>query len=190
MLKIICILILVSFHISGQQKTPYFLSLESGVGYSRYLSTISTEGLNKNGIAITTALIWHPEHLLEAGIQTGFSVLYNYEKDVFSDEFGLTGAKTKLTAIPVQLLFRMRIFEQLRLHAGSGILLLFSSGEIFDDKFSTSQISINDFLGVSYRHRINNNLTLGGAFHYNYIFKLEESFISFQLTIAYKFLEW
>jgi hypothetical protein len=189
MLRLFMILLITGTITFSQERESRFIALEGGIGMSRYLSTLSMAGLNKNGISASFAAFWHPEHLLEAGIETGFSYLYFYDNNEPS-EYGMTQASASLTSMPVKIIFRMRVYDNFRLHAGSGIIFLFNRGEAFNEEFSSSLISIVDHIGVSYFYNLNRRILLGGSFKYTYIFREEESYISLQFNAAYKILEW
>jgi len=177
--------------ISYTQYNPdYHISVEAGGGYSRYLSTLNMQGLNKNGLTLSLAFLWQPEHLLEAGIETGYYYMNSYNIDNRVTEAGITDASASMVSIPVLLLFRMRVLENFRIHAGSGIMVLFNQGEIFNEEFSSSLISLTDYIGLSYNISLYKDLLIGSAFKYTYIFKLEEALITFQLTASYRIYSW
>jgi hypothetical protein len=189
MYRLIVLILFINILVYSQDSDNRYIAVEGGIGYSRFLSTLSLSGLNKNGISASLAAYWHPEHLLEAGIETGYSYLYSYKNNE-STEFGNSGASASLVSVPATLVFRMSVIGNLRIQAGSGIIFLFNQGEAFGDNFSSRTISIIDYIGFTYFYNLTNNILLGGSFRYTYIFKGEESYIAIQVNAAYKFLEW
>jgi hypothetical protein len=190
MYKTILIIFFSAAAAFSQGMKSYYIAAEGSIGISRFLSTLNMEGLNKNGFSSSLTIYWHPEHLLEAGIETGYQYLYSYKDENKVTEYGITSASASLVSLPFIIVFRMRVLDNFKIHAGSGIILLFSSGEAFNDKFSSSQASIVDYIGLSYNYPFSDKVYLGGSFKYNYIFKGEESFITFQISAAYRIIEW
>jgi hypothetical protein len=185
MRKFIILLLFAAVSVFSQDGSKYYVSTEAGAGLNRYLSPLSMDGLNKNGAALSLSLYWQPEHLLEAGIETGYNILYTFNND--NKE---SNASVSLTSIPFILTFRMRITGNIKISAGSGIILLFNSGEALGAGFSSSQLSVTDFIGVQYSYPLTENFRAGAGFNYNYIFQAEESYISLRLTAAYRIFEY
>jgi hypothetical protein len=186
-MKKILLLVIIFAGINFAQQ-EYYIAVEGGTGVSRFLSTLRMEGLNKNGLSSSVTIYWHPEHLLEAGIETGFHYLYSYKEKGKLTEFGLTDAFSSYFSVPLILVFRMRFFDNFRLQAGSGISWFFNQGEAFQQEFSSQLISIVDFIGISYNYPIDEKIFVGGSFKYTYIFRGEESYLTLQLNAAYKIL--
>jgi hypothetical protein len=185
-MKFILLLLILSGLSFSQDKSEYYVAAEMGAGLTGFVSTLEMRGLTKYGLSSSVAVYWHPEHLLEAGIETGYHFLYSYNEKNKITAFGLTDASASYYSIPVILLFRMRIFDNFRLQAGSGISWFFNRGEAFNQEFSSRLISIVDFIGISYNYPVDKNFFLGGSFKYTYIFRGEESYVTLQLNAAYK----
>ena len=190
-LKIILInLILLSSITFGQiEDTVYSISTEIGVGYSRYFTTMGYDDLNKNGFSGTVKVMWNPEHLLSIGLETGYQYLYSIEISNYDTEFGTTEFKASMYAVPVFIVFAMKVAPNVKLTAGTGMHLLYNSGEIFGDKIQSNQISIGAHAGVAYTYPINNSMSIGGELVYSYISKLQDQTIALQFIFAYDFLK-
>ena len=190
-LKIILInLILLSSITFGQIKdTVYSISTEIGVGYSRYFTTMDYDDLNKNGFSGLVKVMWNPEHLLSIGLETGYQYLYSIDISNYDTEFGTTQFKASMYAVPVFIVFAMKVAPNVKLTAGTGMHLLYNSGEIFGDKIESNQISIGAHAGVAYTYPINNSMSIGGELVYSYISKLQDQTIALQFIFAYDFLK-
>ena len=190
-LKIILInLILLSSITFGQIKdTVYSISTEIGVGYSRYLTTMDYDDLNKNGFSGLVKVMWNPEHLLSIGLETGYQYLYSIHVTDYSTEFGTTEFKASMYTVPVFIVFAMKVAPNVKLTAGTGMNLLYNSGEIFGDKIQSNQISIGAHAGVAYTYPINNSMSIGGELVYSYISKLQDQTVALQFIFAYDFLK-
>jgi hypothetical protein len=191
-LKIILInLILLSSITFGQiEDTVYSISTEIGVGYSRYFTTMDYDDLNKNGFSGLVKVMWNPEHLLSIGLETGYQYLYSIDISNYDTEFGTTEFKASMYAVPVFIVFAMKIAPNVKLTAGTGMHLLYNSGEIFGDKIQSNQISIGAHAGVAYTYPINNSMSIGGELIYSYISKLQDQTVALQFIFAYDFLKW
>ncbi len=190
-LKIILInLILLSSITFGQiEDTVYSISTEIGVGYSRYFTTMDYDDLNKNGFSGLVKVMWNPEHLLSIGLETGYQYLYSIDISNYDTEFGTTEFKASMYAVPVFIVFAMKVAPNVKLTAGTGMHLLYNSGEIFGDKIQSNQISIGAHAGVAYTYPINNSMSIGGELVYSYISKLQDQTIALQFIFAYDFLK-
>ncbi|MGE5435839.1 MAG: outer membrane beta-barrel protein [Syntrophothermus sp.] len=187
------IILIMSFLISSNlfaQSKVYTFTLDGGFGYSRFFSPINMENFNKNGYSSTLRLMWNPEHLLSAGIESGYYHLYTFKANLQDSLFGNSNAEVTLSSLPILLMFSMKILPNVKLFAGSGILLLFSNGTAYSDKFSTSQVSIADHVGASYTFQWTNKLAIGTEFKYTYIFKFEVAYVSLQLFAQYELFRW
>jgi hypothetical protein len=191
-LKIILInLILLSSITFGQIKdTVYSISTEIGVGYSRYFTTMGYDDLNKNGFSGTVKVMWNPEHLLSIGLETGYQYLYSIDISNYDTEFGTTEFKASMYAVPVFIVFAMKVAPNVKLTAGTGMHLLYNSGEIFGDNIESNQISIGAHAGVTYTYPINNSMSIGGELMYSYISKLQDQTVALQFLFVYDFLKW
>ena len=168
----------------------YSLSTELGVGYSRYFTTMDYDDLNQNGFSGTVKVMWNPEHLLSLGLESGYQYLYSLDVSDFSTEFGNTNVKASMYTIPIFIVFAMKILPNVKLSAGSGMYLLFNSGELFGDELSSNQISIGAHMGISYTYPINNSMAVGGELLYSYFSKLQDQTIALQFVFVYDFLKW
>ena len=191
-LKIILIkLILLSSITFGQiEDTVYSISTEIGVGYSRYFTTMDYDDLNKNGFSGLVKVMWNPEHLLSIGLETGYQYLYSIDISNYDTEFGTTEFKASMYAVPVFIVFAMKVAPNVKLTAGTGMHLLYNSGEIFGDKIQSNQISIGAHAGVAYTYPINNSMSIGGELIYSYISKLQDQTIAIQFLFVYDFLKY
>jgi hypothetical protein len=170
--------------------TTYSLSTEISLGYSRYLTTMDYEDLNQNGFSGLVKVMWNPEHLLSIGLETGYQYFYSIDINNYDTEFGPTQFKASMYAVPVFFVFAMKVAPNIKLTAGTGIHLLYNSGEIFGDQIESNQISIGAHAGVSYTYPINNSMSIGGELMYSYISKLQDQTIAIQFMFVYDFFRY
>jgi hypothetical protein len=170
--------------------TTYSLSTEIGLGYSRYFTTMDYDKLNKNGFSGTLKIMWNPEHLLSIGLETGYQYLYSFNYDGYKTEFGETDLSASMYTIPVFIIFSMKILPNINLSAGSGVYLLYNSGEAFGDNLSSNQLSIGAHTGISYTYPINESMAIGGELLYSYFSKLQDQTVAIQFLFVYDFFRY
>jgi len=163
---LIVVIIISSIVLPQQNEKTYSISTELGAGYSRYFTTMDYDDLNQNGFSGTVRVMWNPEHLLSLGLESGYQYLYSLDVSDFSTEFGNTNVKASMYTIPIFIVFSMKVLPNIKLSAGSGVYLLFNSGELFGDELRSNQVSIGAHMGISYTYPINNSLAIGGQLLY------------------------
>jgi len=185
-IKILIALIVISSVILPQQnEKTYSISTELGAGYSRYFTTMDYDDLNQNGFSGTVRVMWNPEHLLSLGLESGYQYLYSLDVSDFSTEFGNTNVKASMYTIPIFIVFSMKVLPNIKLSAGSGVYLLFNSGELFGDELKSNQISIGAHMGISYTYPISNSMAIGGELLYSYFSKLQDQTVALQFLFVY-----
>ncbi|GIK61434.1 MAG: outer membrane beta-barrel protein [Ignavibacteriota bacterium] len=190
-LKILIALALMTSAVLPQvNDTTYSLSTEIGLGYSRYFTTMDYNDLNKNGFSGTVRVMWNPEHLLSIGLETGYQYLYSIDVSDYDTEFGTTDLSASMYTIPVFIVFSMKVLPNFSISAGSGMYLLYNSGEAFGDNLSSNQISIGAHTGISYTYPINESMAVGGELLYSYFSKLQDQTVAIQFLFIYDFLKW
>jgi hypothetical protein len=187
---LIAVIVISSVALPQLNDKTYSLSTEIGVGYSRYFTTMDYDDLNQNGFSGTVRVMWNPEHLLSLGLESGYQYLYSLDVSDFSTEYGNTNVKASMYTIPIFIVFSMKVLPNIKLSAGSGVYLLFNSGEAFGDELSSNQISIGAHIGASYTYPINNSMAIGGELLYSYFSKLQDQTVAVQFVFAYDFLKW
>jgi len=189
--KILVVLILVSCSVFAQLKdSTYSLSTELGLGYSRYFTTMDYSDLNKNGFSGTVRIMWNPEHLLSVGLETGYQYLYSIDISDYDTEFGTTDFSASMYTIPIFIMFSMKVMPNVRLNAGTGMYLLFNSGNMFGDELESNQLSIGGHAGIAYTYPISNDIAIGGELLYSYFSKIQDQTFAVQFVFIYDFLRW
>lgn len=172
------------------EDSTYSLSTELGLGYSRYFTTMDYSDLNKNGFSGTVRIMWNPEHLLSVGLETGYQYLYSINISNYDTEFGTTDFSASMYTIPIFIMFSMKVTSNIRLNAGTGMYLLYNSGNMFGDDLESNQISIGGHAGIAYTYPINNNISIGGELLYSYFSKIQDQTFAVQFLFVYDFLRW
>jgi len=190
------VFLLFFFELSFAQNkdTLYSLSADIGLGYSRYLTTLEFMDLNKNGFSGTFRVMWHPEHLISMGFETGYQYLYSIRSEISSEEFGTSSLEASMISLPVLFVASMIIFPEtlpnFELNGGWGAFFMFNYGNLYGSSIYSSVFSLGYHAGASYLQPLNDDIAIGGEIKYFYISKLQDSDLSFLFILSYKFLRW
>ena len=187
---LIAVIVISSVMLSQQNEKTYSISTELGVGYSRYFTTMDYDELNQNGFSGTVKVMWNPEHLLSIGLETGYQKLYSLDVSDYDTEFGNTNVSASMYAVPIFIVFAMQVLPNTKLTAGSGVYLLYNSGEAFGDELNSNQTSIGIHTGISYTYPISGSMAIGGELLYSYFSKLQDQTLAIQFLFVYDFFKY
>ena len=166
----------------------YAVTAYINAGYSRFISELDYEDLNKSGFSGTIRLMWEPEHLLSIGIESGYLQLYDISTQrTIQDTITFNGS-SELTAVPILMVFSMELFKNFKLSVGSGMFLLTSKVDALGNPVNSNQVSTGVFGSASYYHPLSHTISLGGEIKYYLINKIEDGSLNFQLSLQYRFL--
>ena len=84
----------------------------------------------------------------------------------------------------------MKVMPNVRLNAGTGMYLLFNSGNMFGDELESNQLSIGGNAGIAYTYPISNDIAIGGELLYSYFSKIQDQTFAVQFVFIYDFLRW
>jgi len=173
---------------SQSDDSEYAVTAYINAGYSRFISELDDNDLNKNGFSGTVRLMWEPEHLLSIGIESGYLQLYDISTQLtFQDTLTFAGS-SELTAVPIITVFSMELFENFKLSIGSGIFLLTSKVDALGNLVNSTQISTGVLGSASYYYPISHTISLGGEIKYYFINKIEDGDLTLQFSLQYRFI--
>lgn len=182
-----------TIHIYAQPDTPvrrnYSLLFYAGGGISHYSSRsgipeyLETTTQKTGGVA-TLRLLWHPDHRLRAGVESGWTTFYSYKLE----NTAIPG-KISLSAIPLLAVFSMPVYPHIYAYAGAGIYFITSRLEYAGSVKSHSR-ALGWMAAVSYNHQVSRILSATGEIKWLDASETENAALSAQLLLAWKFLEW
>ena len=129
--------------------------------------------------------MWHPDHLLKVGLETGHMTFYSYK---FKDSAGVSGT-TKLQAIPVLIEWTMAVTKRLNLFMGSGVYFLRTNLD-YQGRTVSPKLSIGWMAAGSYIHPLSTNVGLGAEVKWMKAAETTNGIVSLQLQLVWKFLKW
>jgi hypothetical protein len=173
---------------SQSSNSDYAITAYINGGYSRFISELEDNDLNKNGFSGTIRLMWEPEHMLSLGIESGYIDLYQFDTQN-AQAFGNTfEVSSSLTAVPILTIFSMEIFENFKLSIGSGIFILTSKVDALNNPVQSDLVSTGTLASGSYYYPLSRTISLGGEIKYYLINKIEDGSLNLQFSLQYKFL--
>ncbi len=156
----------------------YFVSNSGAPPYlSRKISNLSH--------VATFRLMWHPDHLLNVGLETGHLTFYTYR---FRDSVNREGV-VRLSAIPALVVWNMAVTKRLNLFAGSGVYFLRSNLD-YRGKATSDKLSIGWMAAGSYIHPLSAKVGLGTEIKWMDATETANGILSLQLQLVWKFLNW
>jgi hypothetical protein len=189
---VFCTLIIFSTSLSSgyaqSGDTTYSVTTYINAGYSRFISELNDNDLNKNGVSGTIRLMWEPEHLLSIGIESGYLQLYDFNSKVSLGNGNIFNVSSDLTAVPIITVFSMELFENFKLSIGSGIFILLSNVDALNNPVNSNQVSTGVLAAGSYLHPVSHTISLGGEAKYYFINKIEDGDLTLQFSLQYRFL--
>ena len=130
-------------------------------------------------------VMWHPDHLLRFGLETGYMTFYSY---TLRDSTGRAG-KAALRAVPILVEWSMALTKRFNIFAGSGIYLL-STDLDYITKTKSHKVSIGWMAAASYIQPVSKNMGLGMELKFMDAAETSDGSLSFQLQWVWKFLKW
>ncbi len=183
------IVLLFNTENKGQQKDIlYNVTVNVGVGFTRYVTALPQFGLNKNAFNITGRVMWKPEHLLSVGVESGYVPLYSLRANNYNSVFGTTDVDLSMIAVPIFLTFGMEILDDIIIYGGVGGASLNSTADYFDNRVISSSWTNAYELAASYVFYKNNSLELGSEFKWYNFSKVEDSALILQIALKYDLL--
>ena len=192
------VLQLVVFAAFGQQEFTsrpigrgrYSLVAYAGGGMGYYLSSAGAPGyltptLHRWNPAGTLRILWHPDHLLKAGWETGYVTFYSYD---LKDSASRSG-KIALNAIPVLLEFSMSLKNRFNIFAGSGVYFLRTRLN-YEGAVSSNKLSVGWMAAASYIQPLGKRTGLGTEVKWFYAAETSNGTLYGQLQLVWRFLEW
>jgi hypothetical protein len=177
---------------SSQPSKPNEYSLvayvSGGAGY--YLSVAGVPDylqpkIRKISPVGSVRIMWHPNHLVKVGFETGYLTFLSYS---LQDSLGNRGT-VRLDAIPLLAEWTMAVTKRINVFAGSGIYFLQTHLD-YAGKSKSSKVSIGWMAAVSYIHPLGKNTGLGTELKWMDAADSTDASICLQVQFVWKFLKW
>lgn len=179
------------FTSSTRKKGDYSLVLytSGGLGYyyqqKQSVPGFASPNLHNLHRVGTVRVMWHPDHLLKLGLETGYLTFFRYS---FRDSVGNSG-KVALTAVPVLVEWSMSVSKRLNLFAGSGFYMLKTRMD-YKGKTVSPKLSIGWMAAGSYIQPLSENTGLGLEAKWLDAAETSDGTVVLQLQLVWKFFKW
>ena len=176
--------------VNVQQKGKYAFILYAGGGWFEYAAPVGSPAIASStsytrGHPIGTArIMWHPDHRLRIGLETGYVDFYEY-----SVKNGAVTGNLKLTGIPVVVVWSMALSKRLNIFAGVGYYLLTTHLD-YNGKVVSRSTSLGVNASVNYVQPLSTKLGIGIECKWTEASQTKDYGLSAQMMLVWKFFEW
>ncbi|MEO5683953.1 MAG: hypothetical protein ABIQ88_15030 [Chitinophagaceae bacterium] len=179
-----------SIEVNVQQKGQYAFILYAGGGWFSYVGSIGSAGVVNNTDITrshpigTFRIMWHPDHRLRIGIETGYTNFYTYRV-----QNGNTTGKVNLTGIPILVVWSMALTKRFNVFAGIGSYLLTTNLD-YKGSVKSKAVSLGINASVNYVQPISPKLGIGAELKWMDAAQTRDYGVSAQVMLVWKFFEW
>jgi hypothetical protein len=162
--------------------------ISGGVGY--YVSNRGTPAYLKTELqnlsrVYNIRVMWHPDHLVKLGLETGQLNFYSYR---LWDSAGREG-RVDVRAIPLLVEWSMALGKRMNVFAGSGVYFLTTKLDYLG-KTNSKKLSVGWMAAASYIHPLSKNAGLGTELKWFHASEAVNGSLILQLQLVWRFLQW
>lgn len=160
----------------------------AGGGVAQYLTAISPpadirSSVHRGGASFTLRVMWHPDHLLRAGIESGWYRVYSYTLHAQSD------GNLYLSAIPLLLVFSMPLSDRWNVFAGVGGYFVKSRLD-FGSVVTAYEFSQGWMAAASYAYPLSSTLDLSAEVKWLNASQFEDANLTAQVHLVWHVFTW
>ena len=183
-----------------QKRGPYSVVLTVGSGLSCYATTLGVPAAleqvrtSRFGVPATLRAMWHPDHRLRVGLETGWVPMYSYRGTAAGES-----ARVSVSAIPVLVVFSMplawlsgserSITRRLAISAGTGGYII-QSRLTYEGRVSASRAGLGWMAAGSYTQPINQRFQLATELKWLTSTSTEDSAFTAQIQLVWRAFSW
>jgi hypothetical protein len=173
---------------AAPRDSAFSLVLYGGGGYALYAASITpppniSPNIHRGGFSGTVRLMWHPDHLLRVGVESGWTRFFSYTIR------GTLPGSLSLSGIPVLLVFSMPVSERINLFAGAGGYFV-SSTLNYETTVRVNEFSQGWMLAASYVVPLSSTMGIAGEVKWYNASQFEDGAITIQAQLVWKTLSW
>ena len=174
--------------VSGRGKYALVAYMGGGIGYYAVNAATPasvTAKTNRLGFVGSIRILWHPDHLVRIGFETGHMNFYSY---TFRDSVGNTG-KTSVSGVPLLLVASMPLTKRWNVFAGAGFYNLTTKLDYFG-KNDSHKLSVGWMMAASYIYPLSEKLGLATELKWMDANETVDASICLQLQLVWKLFTW
>ena len=160
-------------------------SFNIGTGWTHYINNLEygDKDIQKDFAGISLKFFWEPEYLISLGLETGYYKLFKVELPTGTD----TSSHVDRSVVPLLLLVRMRIVDNVYLGAGMGIAIITNKTSGAGQEIVTKTNSLSNFeLSAGYIYPLSKHWRVGGEFKAFHFGSLNDWMYSVQALCAFR----
>jgi hypothetical protein len=180
--------LLLAFNVvlhAEKRDSVFALSIEVTPGLT---TNIESGKINQLNFAPSLRVFWKPNHLLNIGIETSLLKLDRESRTNVESEFGTTSFKAALNALPVLLIFNMKVLH-IDVYGGIGASYITSKVDAFNTKVIAHIWRYTYCCGVGYTYPLK-RFGIGIEARMYSFAKLEKTMIGIMPKLTYDFYKW
>lgn len=139
--------------------STFYMVIELKAGYTTAIDS-SISNLVNWKVSPSIRILWKPNRRLSIGAESAVLNVTNTRQYNVDTDFGKTDFRSGIIAVPIILVFNMRIWE-LEFYAGTGAALLMSTIESFGKKSKFYDWDNSFMLGFAYHYPISKMFKIG-----------------------------
>ncbi len=158
-----------------------------GGGYVYNISdfTYGVDGLSHNGGNGFARLLWSPEHILDVGVEIGFTNLYSIRP---AGESAIESSS--LVAYPFYLVLSMKPVDRFAVTIGYGMAILSSVVDDGTTQTGVTSPSTSVYGSVAYMAPIDERLRIGGEARLTSFDRYRDANLSFNVLLSYSLIRY
>lgn len=174
--------------ITAEKDSVFSLNFEIGGGYTAR-SIEATRDIKSWGLTPLARFLWKPDNLLNIGLQSAVLHIQKTDVEDIDTEFGKTDLKASLNAIPIMIVFNMKlwIFD---VYGGMGTSYVWANMNSFDIAVKSSEWHHTFFWGVSWSYYFADYFGIGLEGNTHYFSALDKNVSGLMLKIHFDVFRW
>jgi len=185
---------------TASKRGPYTLVISAGGGLSYYATHLGVPPpleqlrMSRFGMPATLRVMWHPDHRLRIGLETGWVPMYSY-RGVTAGE----SARVNVEAIPILLVFSMplawlsgterSLARRLSISGGTGAYLV-QSRLRYAGTVAESQTSLGWMVAGAYTQPIGRRFRVAAEVEWFNVTATEDAAFTAQLKLVWRAFTW
>ncbi len=160
--------------------------LTVGAGWTHYINNLDNgdKNIKQDFAGVCLKFFWEPEYRLSLGLETGYYKLFTVSGEVGADA---TAVEVSRSVVPLLLLVRMRIIDNVYLGTGMGLALINNKVSGGGEKIITKTTSLSNFeISGAYIYPLSKHWLVGGEAKAYHFANLSDWMYSIQATFAVK----
>ncbi|MCW3114752.1 MAG: hypothetical protein JWR18_3148 [Segetibacter sp.] len=170
------------------KKYTLILYLSGGYGYfpsNKGAPAFLKPELTRTNPVTTARIMWHPDHRLKVGFESGFMTFYSYK---LTDADGKKG-EVSVDAIPLLLEFSVSVKKHFNVFAGPGFYILKTNLD-YAGKTTSQKVSTGWMAAAAYTTPVTKSIALGAEAKWLYAAETIRGSFGLQVQASWRFLKW